>query len=159
MLIWIIDSNLLIIVLTLNDLWESNKQKNKKKNLFVIYALFSVSFYLSTSSIGVISYRISSSGFSYSTLAYPDNNKREYRGRERERKKREAIYLSCSSFCFYIQNHSFIIFFSSLSLSLLAVVNKILSGSDDKRWRTRKDSTSHRLFWLEYKDLYKGQPN
>jgi hypothetical protein len=152
MLILIINCSLLIL-LTMNDLWETNKQKNKKKNLFVIYALFSVSLYLSSISIGVISYRISSSGFSYATLSYPDMKQTRT---EQDRKKWEKIYLSCSSFFFfYIYPESFIhnLFFLAPSLSLSRSFSLWLLSIKyyPEATRTRKDSPSHRLFWLEYK--------
>ncbi len=57
-------------------IFETQINRRIKKNLLVIHALFSDSLYLSTISIKDISYRISSSGFLYVTLAYPDNNKR-----------------------------------------------------------------------------------
>jgi hypothetical protein len=127
-------------------IFERQINRRIKKNLFVIYALFSVSLYLSTISIGVISYRISSSGFFYATIAYPDMKQtRTDRERETGRKKRERIYLSCSSF-FYIPNHSFIIFFSSLSGSLSFSLWLLSIKYYPEATRTRKDSTSHRLF-------------
>jgi len=94
----------------------------------------------------------------YYCLPWHETNENRQREREREtgRKKRERIYLSCSSFFFYIPNHSFIIFFSSLSGSLSFSLWLLSIKYYPEATRTRKDSTSHRLFWLEYKDSYKG---
>jgi hypothetical protein len=136
------------------EIRQINRRIKKKELVRYMCSFLRFCLYLPTISIRVISYRISSSGSFYATLAYPDNKRRQ-RGRERERKERETIYLSCSSFFFFISRiiHSWSFFFALFLPSV--VVNKILSGSD-KRQRTRRDSTSHRLFWLVCKDLYKS---
>ncbi len=86
-------------------IFERQINRGIKKRTCSLYMLFS-SFlslspyiYLSTISIRVISYRISSSGFFYVALPYSDNNKRE--NQEREKKKnQETNYLPYSSLFF-----------------------------------------------------------
>jgi hypothetical protein len=122
-------------------IFERQINRRIKKNLFVIYALFSVSLYLSTISIGVISYRISSSGFFYATIAYPDMKQtRTDRERERDRQEKTREDLSLLFFVLFLYPESFIhnLFFLALWLSFflpLVVVNKILSGSNKNKKR------------------------
>jgi hypothetical protein len=122
-------------------IFERQINRRIKKNLFVIYALFSVSLYLSTISIGVISYRISSSGFFYATIAYPDMKQtRTDTERERDRQEKTREDLSLLFFVLFLYPESFIhnLFFLALWLSFflpLVVVNKILSGSNKNKKR------------------------
>lgn len=104
----------------------------KKKNLFVIYVLFSISFshFLSLSLICrpsrlelflIVYHHLVSFILLFLTLTTTsEKKKKKKRAIEREREQnRTTNYFPCSSFSlffFYIQHHSFIIFFT-LSLS------------------------------------------
>jgi hypothetical protein len=95
-------------------IFERQINRGIKKRTCSLYMLFS-SFlslspyiYLSTISIRVISYRISSSGFFYVALPYSDNNKRENQEREEKKTKRRTIFLILRSFFFYLYPESFI---------------------------------------------------
>ena len=98
---------------------------------FSPFLSLSLSPYLSTISIRVISYRISSSGFFYPALPYSDNNKREARKKNEGKGEREdrieqrtisLVLRSCSLFFLYPASFIHNLFYSfSISLRLLSI--------------------------------------